>query len=59
MAVLQFLLSNEKDRFGVNEIIRNTGVNARLASQELKKLLELGILSSETHGNSLLDVLRN
>jgi len=54
VAVLQFLLSNEKDRFGVNEIIRNTGVNARLASQELKKLLELGILSSETHGNSLL-----
>lgn len=52
--ILKLLLDNEDKQLRVNEIIRRSGVNARLASTELKKLAEIGILIPEKSGNSLL-----
>jgi phosphoenolpyruvate synthase/pyruvate phosphate dikinase len=54
VAVLQFLLDNEGRQFRVNEIIRKTGVNARLVSIELRKMAEMGILIPEKSGNTLM-----
>lgn len=52
--ILKLLLDNEGKQLRVNEIIRKSGVNARLASTELKKLAEIGILSKEKSGNQVL-----
>lgn len=54
VGVLKLFLDNPKKKFRVNEVIRKTGVNARLASPELKKLAEIGILFSKPLGNLLL-----
>ena len=52
--ILKLLLDNEGKQLRVNEIIRKSGVNARLASSELKKLAEIGLLAAQPSGNSLL-----
>lgn len=54
VAVLQLLLENPQKKFKVNEVIKKSGVNARLASSELKKLAEIGIFVSRPSGNRLL-----
>jgi len=45
ISVIRLFLDNIKDQYGVNEVSRKAKVNARLASLELRKLAELGILN--------------
>ena len=51
VAVLKLFLENEGKRFRVNEIGRKCDVNKRLASLEIKKLIEIGIIIPEVIGN--------
>lgn len=54
ISILQFFLDNPKDQYGVNEVVRKAKVNARLASSELRKLAELGILRLRHARNATL-----
>ncbi len=51
VAILKFFLDNEGKKFRVNELARKSDVNKRLASVELKKLIEIGILIPEIIGS--------
>lgn len=53
-AILRLLLNNSKSTFRVNEVSKKAAVNPRLASLELRKLMQIGILTSRSSGNALL-----
>lgn len=50
VALLKLFLDNEGKKFRSNEVARNAVVNKRLASTELKKLVEIGIIFPEMVG---------
>lgn len=52
VAVLKFFLDNEGKKFRVNEISRKAIVNRRLASTELKKLADIGIIEPTVIGTT-------
>lgn len=52
--ILAHFLRNENKSFSVNEVIRKTGINANLASKELRKLASLNILFFLKSGNAVL-----
>jgi phosphoenolpyruvate synthase/pyruvate phosphate dikinase len=54
VTILKFFTNNQEEQFRVNEIIRKTFVNSHLASTELKKLAEIGILTQKISGNAVM-----
>jgi phosphohistidine swiveling domain-containing protein/DNA-binding transcriptional ArsR family regulator len=52
VTILTTLFNHMGDGLRINEIVRESGVNPRLVSTEIKKLEELGIVKPNKRGNS-------
>lgn len=52
ITLIKLFLDNKNKKFRVNEIARKTQVNKRLVSTELKKLIDISIVSPEVIGNT-------
>lgn len=57
VAILKLFLENDNKQYRVNEVSRKASVNRRLASTELKKLVDVGIITQNIIGNTTFYVL--